>query len=446
MNVVEMVRDAGIVGAGGAGFPTHVKINCKAEYVIANGAECEPLLRVDQQVMAQFADELVEGLRVVMEQTGAKFGVICLKEHYHDAVDALRPLVDAQPDMRLNPMKSYYPAGDEQQMVYDVTGRVVPTGGLPLDVGAVVSNVSTLVDIARAKKGTVVTQKLVTIGGAVSTPKTLCAPIGAPISTLIEAAGGPLDRENYTLVLGGPCMGALSNDWDTPVTKTLGGVLVFPKDHSIIEKKAGPKKEDIKLAKAVCCQCSMCTQMCPRNALGLNVQPHKAMLAAANGQGSLLGAPNGVFSCCDCGICTYFACNFGLKPSKMMGLFKQSLQEAGIKPKKEVHGNVDAGYELKKLPVQRIVARLNIKQYDVPAPLECETMQIEHVKIPLKMHIGAPCVPVVVQGDKVSVGQMIADIPKGALGAKIHASISGTVTVVADSYIEIHSGKGERTV
>ncbi len=444
MDIVEKVREAGIVGAGGAGFPTHVKINCKAEYVIANGAECEPLLRVDQQVMAVYAQELIDGMRAVMEQTGAQKGTICLKSHYHDAVNALNAVLQGDDRISLHPMKSYYPAGDEQQMVYEVTGRVVPTGGLPLDVGAVVCNVSTLVNIARAMHGEPVTDKFVTVGGEVENPATFCVPVGTSVGAIIAAAGGPVEKREYILILGGPCMGALSEDWDTPVTKTTGGVLVIKKDHPLISKKENNSKEDMKLAQAVCCQCSMCTQLCPRNALGLRVEPHKAMRAAANAQGALLGDINGVFSCCDCGICTYFACNFGLKPSKMMGLFKQSLGAAGVRPEKEVYGQVDPGLELKKIPVTRMVSRMGIKKYDVPAPLLSGIMQTECVKIPLKMHIGAPSVPVVGQGNAVHKGQLIADIPAGALGAKIHASISGTVAEITDTYIEIRSDGGVR--
>ena len=137
MELNKLVCDAGILGAGGAGFPTHVKINCKAEIVLANGAECEPLLRVDQQVMQVYAAEVVRGIQAVKEFTGAKRAVICLKEHYADAVRALQKATK-DTDVELHLLDAYYPAGDEQQIVYEVTGKVVPTGGLPLDVGAVV--------------------------------------------------------------------------------------------------------------------------------------------------------------------------------------------------------------------------------------------------------------------------------------------------------------------
>ncbi len=439
-DLLAKVRQAGVVGAGGAGFPTNVKLNCNAQYIIANGAECEPLLRVDQQVMAIHAAEVVKGVKLAMEVTGAKQGVICLKAHYKDAKAALEKELDTK-NIRIHAMKSYYPAGDEQAMVYEVTGRVVPTGGLPLDVGAVVCNVSTLVNIARAAQDISVTHKYVTVGGEVPNPCTLCVPIGTPVNVLLKHAGFKMSDE-YMLILGGPCMGALCEDVQTPITKTTGGVLVLKKTHPLVAKKTKTTNADVKLIKAVCCQCSMCTQMCPRNALGLNVTPHKAMRAIANEEGNLLGEINGIFSCCDCGVCTYYACNFGLKPSQVMTQLKNSLMKSGVKPKKEVYTEADEGQALKKVPVSRLINRLGVKDYDVPAPMVQGVINVKSVKIPLKMHIGAPSVALVKKGDTVSEGQLIASIPENALGANVHASVSGTVSRITKDYIAI-SAKGE---
>jgi Na+-translocating ferredoxin:NAD+ oxidoreductase RnfC subunit len=437
MDLIEKVRAAGVVGAGGAGFPTHVKIKCKADYAIANGAECEPLLRVDQQVMALYANEVVAGLRAVMAQTEAKQGVICLKTHYHDAADAMQKEIGNAKDISLHLMKSYYPAGDEQQIVYEVTGKVVPTGGLPLDVGAVVLNVSTLINVARAMNDVPVTDKYITVNGEVGRPSTFNVPIGTPVGALIEAAGGPADRERYTLILGGPCMGPLCDDWETPVTKTTGGVLVLEKNHPLIAKKRPNSPSDIKLVKAACSQCSFCSQLCPRNSLGLNVQPHKAMRAAGYENGVLLGNVNGIFSCCDCGLCTYYACNFGLKPSVMMSGMKKGLMQQGIRPNKEVYAETDGGFENKKVPVSRLISRLGVSRYDVPAPFTENFAQVKKVRIPLKMHIGVPAAGIVKIGDAVEKGQLIAAMEENRLGANIHASISGTVANVTKEFIEI---------
>ncbi len=436
-DILEKIQAAGVVGAGGAGFPTHVKLKSKAEIVIANGAECEPLLCVDQCTMRDNADEIVAGLLFAMEACGAARGVICTKEHYHDAVESLRRALSGKDNLSLKLLKSTYPAGDEQVMVYEVTGKVVPTGGLPINAGAVVLNVSTLQNISRAQSGIPVTSKTVTIAGEVATPITIESPVGAPIQALIDRAGGPNEQSGYVALIGGPCMGALEYDWSKPVTKTTGGIIVLKQDHPLIAAKTDDFARDVKLAKAVCCQCSLCTQMCPRNALGLKVEPHKAMRAAANGDGALLGDVNGVFSCCNCGLCTYYACNFGLNPSAMMTRMKEGLMRAGVKPDKKVAHEVSAGYSLTKLPVYRLQSRMDVARYDTDAPFVAEPLAVSCVTIPLKMHIGSAAEPVVAAGDRVKKGDLIARIPQGKLGANIHASIDGVVQTVDATAIRI---------
>ena len=430
MGLLEKISEAGVVGAGGAGFPTHVKLKCQAEHFIVNGIECEPLLRTDRHTMEQHAPEIVKTVLTIKEHLGAQKATIALKKHYHAAADAICAAAQGTGvDVFLS--ESFYPAGDEQNLVHCITGRTVPTGGIPLDVGCVVSNVSTVLNIADALNDKPVTHKLITVAGAVAHPVTVKAPIGAPLSMLLEAAGGATCDCAY--IVGGPLMGKLTFDLSQPVTKTTGGLLAIPKDHTLIAKKLPSPERDRQLAKAVCCQCSMCTQMCPRNAMGLNVQPHKAMRALAAGNVELM-QDNGVFSCCDCGICTYFACNFGLKPSVAMQQAKAALAAKGIRATKEVKYDVDSGFETKKLPTERMLLRLDIKQFDGDAPLAAD-LACDAVRIPMKMHIGAPNKAVVNVGDVVRCGQLISE-PTG-LGAKIHASIDGLVSQVTPDYIEI---------
>jgi Na+-translocating ferredoxin:NAD+ oxidoreductase RnfC subunit len=334
-------------------------------------------------------------------------------------------------------MKSYYPAGDEQQIVYQATGWVVPTGGLPLDVGVVVQNVATLANIADALEGKPVIEKYVTVNGVVGNPATFKVPIGTSIRTLIEAAEGPRDLSDYSIIIGGPLMGRVTNDPDEPVQKTTGGILVFHNDHPLIAKKTGDAQTDLRLAKSVCCQCNYCTQLCPRNALGLKVEPHKIMRALAMNAPEGMGDVNGVFSCCDCGICTLYACNFSLAPSRMMQRVKQELMAAGVKPVKKVANEVGDNLEDIKVPVSRLLMRLGIDKYDTDMPLIEDFAPVREVKLPLKMHIGAPAKPVVNTGDHVEKGQLIASVEAG-VGANVHASIAGTVTVT-DRAIEIRS-------
>ncbi len=435
MSVADLIREAGVVGAGGAGFPAHIKAMSSAGIVLANGAECEPLLRADKLMMTLHPEKIVRGLKAMMESTGASEGVLCVKKKNTKAIEALQRVIKGESGVRLFPLDNYYPAGDEQQMVYEVTGKVVPTGGIPLDVGAVVCNVTTLAQISDALDTKPVTERFVTVAGEVKRPVTLCVPVGTPFEELIKAAGGPDSMGGYTLIVGGPATGRLSRDWGEAVGKTTGGVIVLRSDHPLVLKKTDTGL-DLKLAKAACSQCNMCTEMCPRNALGLGVEPHKAMRAAFMGQGSLLGDPNGVFSCCDCGICTYYACNFGLSPSRMMMRMKQALAAGGMKSEKKVKGN--PAPDFLKVPTYRLMARMGIAKYDADTPL-AQSPDIRHVRLPLKEHIGSPSLPVVKQGDTVEKGQLVAKIPEGRMGAMVHASISGTVAAVTDTYIEVRA-------
>lgn len=432
MGLIEQIRDAGVVGAGGAGFPTDRKLDCKADIFIVNGIECEPLLRTDRHTMELYAPRIVRTVQLIQEHLGASRAVIALKKHYEKAAEALT-LAAKGTQVEIYLSESFYPAGDEQNLVFSITGKTVPTGGIPLDVGCVVSNVSTVVNIADALEGHPVTDKMVTVAGSVVNPVTVSCPVGTPLSLLLQAAGGAVG--DCVFIVGGPLMGAVTEDLSQPVTKTTGGLLAIPRNHVLLNRKAFSERDQV-LARAVCSQCSMCTQMCPRNAMGLNVQPHKAMRALASGNQLLLGDVNGIFSCCDCGLCTYFACNFGLRPGKAMQQAKAQQQKNGIKPRKEVRFAPDRGARQKRVPTERLLARLDLKKFDREAPY-IGSISCSHVKIPLKMHIGGPDEPVVRVGMQVNKGEPIAKT-KG-MGAVIHASISGRVVQVNEQYIEIEA-------
>lgn len=436
---LERIREAGVVGAGGAGFPTHIKVNNTAEVVIANGAECEPLLRVDQQVMELYADKIIKGLMIAMKISNAKQGVICLKEKYHAAVDKLKKTINqnGKKNISMYLIDNFYPAGDEQQMVYEVTEKVVPLGGLPIDVGAIVLNVNTLLNVAEAADSIPVTSKFVTVTGEVKNPVTLNALIGTPIKKLIEIAGGPIDEEGYTVILGGPAMGKVEKNWLAPVTKTLGGIIILPTDHRVVRKKVSSLEKDFKLAKSVCCQCNYCTQLCPRNALGLGVQPHKVMRAIGYWNADTLGDVDTVFGCSQCGLCTYYACNMDLNPSKMVDVIKQGFAKKGIRPEKTKPFEVSDSINYKKVPTKRFIQRLGIDKYDVEARLRPELVEVDSVKISLRQHIGMTAKSLVKQGDNVQKGDMIGVVEEGKIGANIHASITGKVESVCGDYIEI---------
>jgi Na+-translocating ferredoxin:NAD+ oxidoreductase RnfC subunit len=438
MDILKHISEAGVVGAGGAGFPTHVKLKAKADIVLANGAECEPLLRVDRMMMENNAELIIAGLEAAVAVTGAAKGVVCLKKKYKAAIHRMEEAIAGKQNLEIFLMDNYYPAGDEQQIVFDVTGKVVPTGGLPIDVGAVVSNVSTLMNIAQSLTGIPVTHKYLTVTGEVKKPVTLAAPIGLPMIKLIELAGVSGNLEDYAVIVGGPMMGYVENNLFAPVTKTTGGLILLKKDHPHIVRKTSSLEKDIIMARAVCCQCNYCTMMCPRNVLGLKVEPNKAMRAFAfNGKG--IDYQNGIFSCCNCGICSYYACNFNLKPNAVMTALKEQLLKSGIKPEKKVAQPPASNADLIRTPVSRLIQRLNLEKYDVDAPLAEYKITADTVNIPLKMHIGAPATPVVQAGQHVRAGEKIASMAEGKLGAEIHASIDGTIKEITAAAITIQA-------
>ena len=444
-DLLEAVKQAGVVGAGGAGFPTHVKLDSKVEYVIANGAECEPLLRCDRQLMVVCAEEIVRGLEIVMELTGAQEGILALKRKYGEAVAALKKAIGDKDKLRIFQLENFYPVGDEQILVYEILKRIVPEGGIPLQVGVVVDNVGTLINIARAANGIPVTTRVLTVTGAVSTPMTIEVPIGTSLDRVIELAGGAtVEPGAYKCIVGGPMMGVVVDDFGTPVIKTTSGVLVLPSDHYLIQQKTKDITRNLILARAACIRCTLCTQICPRNLLGHRIEPDKIMRTLAYGGGPGKGglsqtdvdAISGAFLCVECGACTYYGCVMGLDPCRMNHELKAQLTEKGLRnPYNESNLTPHQFRELRKIPVSRLIARLGLTPYDKDAPLISTKVEVDRVTIPLRQHLGAPSEPIVKVGDKINKGDLIGVIPKDALGANVHASISGTVREVSENIV-----------
>ena len=244
MNLLDAIREAGIVGAGGAGFPTHVKLKAKAEWFIVNAAECEPLIDTDKYLCRTYADRIVAAAVIVAGHLQAEHTVIALKKKYRAEIDALRAAIDkAGAAIEICEMGVFYPAGDEQTMVQFVTGKTVPERGLPLDVGAVVDNVGTLLGIYDAMtEGKSVSSKYLSVVGEVREPIMIHTPIGTPITQCIEAAKPHLT--DYAVIVGGPMMGRVLSDREAirnaVVTKTTGNLIVLPRDHYLITRAGRP--------------------------------------------------------------------------------------------------------------------------------------------------------------------------------------------------------------
>ena len=437
MNLPEAVKNAGVVGAGGAGFPTHVKLSTTVESFIVNAAECEPLMEIDKYLCRNFAEEIVAAASIVSAHLGAKRTVIALKAKYVPEIAALDQAIKGQgAAMEIFGMDAFYPAGDEQIMVQQVLGKIVPERGIPKDIGVVVENAGTLLNIFDAMKGKPVKDKFLSVVGEVREPIMLHVPVGTSIKECIEKAGPTVDE--YAVIIGGPMMGmVLENSAGfgaEVVTKTTGNIVVLPGKHYLAERSHIDMKRLATQAKSVCIQCRFCTDMCPRHLLGHQIRPHLVMRNFfkenfITDDAEYLRAFGDAVNCCECNVCELYACPMGLSPRRINIHFKGKLREKGIQPERNLQPTVRQELSFRRIPTYRLAARLGLERYYGRHAHECYELVPDTVYIPFKQHIGKPAVPVKKQGDRVKSGELLAAADNG-LSANIHASIDGIVTAL----------------
>ena len=445
MNILDQIFEAGIVGCGGAGFPTHVKLKTEVEYFIVNAAECEPLLRTDRYTMKHRASDIIEAVEAIGDSLHAAKKVIALKRHYHDEIACLEEAIAAKNSgTELFLLENFYPAGDEQIMVYEVTGRVIPPAGIPSAVSAVVSNVGTVAAIADAMRGIPLTQKIITVTGEVDVPTIVSAPVGTPIQEVIDA-GHPIPGR-YTVILGGPLMGRrvgmddISKEY---VTKTSSGVIVLDEDSHLSGRRNTSVETMLRLAKSACIQCTFCTELCTRHMLGHPLEPHKIMrkLAYNSDVESILDDRDvkQALICSECGVCEEYACPMGLQPRRINKILKTIYGQNKVRYEREERDvwTAHEAREVRKVPSKRIAGRMGVDQYYDYEINDCVELEPKEVCISTRMHIGAPAKPVVSVGDRVSKGTLIASVERDQMGANIHSSIDGVVTHVDSSRIVI---------
>ena len=426
-----------MVGAGGAGFPTHVKASSQVEFLLANGAECEPLLHKDFEIMCHYPVQICSGMELMMRTTGWRYGKFGIKEKNKEAVEAIGPEAQKR-GIDLVLLGDFYPSGDEYELVYTATGRLIPPAGIPLNVGCVVNNVETLYNVHQAAQGKPVTHKFVTVCGAVKKPLSFWAPVGTPFRDLIAYCGGAVPQD-YGLFVSGIMMGYLSFDLDEPVLKTTTGLIVLPRDHYLITRKDQPQESMNRIGKSACDQCSYCTEFCPRYLLGYEVQPHKVMRSLGF---TLSGADHwnqwGVL-CCACGLCTLYACPEDLFPKEACDQAKVDLRTAGIQFKQEKPVQVHPMKEYRRVPLAMLRRRLKVEEYEAETPFSSRELTPSMVRIKNKQHAGKPATPVVTEGDRIRCGDALARMAGRELGATVHASIDGVVRRVTEDYVEIRS-------
>lgn len=440
----KILQEGGVVGAGGAGFPTYMKLTDKAQVILLNCAECEPLLKLHQQLLERHAHQIMTTFDLIARTVGARESVIGIKKAYTRTVQALNRYIEEFPGMRIHLLDEVYPMGDEVVLIYEATGRVVRPGGLPIEQGVAVFNVETVYNASLAvEEGRPVTDKYVSVAAEVEHPVTVRVPLGTSLDEVVACAGAVTARDAVFFV-GGPMMGRIGTGSE-PVTKTTNAVLVLPPDHSIVTKKNRTSSIDLKRAASICCQCNTCTDLCPRHNLGHPIDPARFMRAASNHDFRDLNPYLNAFFCSSCGVCEMYACPQSLAPRTLLADMKAGLRKAGVKPPQNIPpGAVQNARDFRKVPEERLMARLGLTRYNTDAPLDETLLPVKKVRILLSQHIGAPARAVVRSGERVSRGQMIA-CPSDGLSVGIHASIDGFVTEVTDRYVVIAADWKGRT-
>lgn len=439
MSLLDLIKEAGVIGAGGAGFPTHAKLASKAEYIILNGAECEPLLRVDQQLMAVYPDEIIKGFHMAGQLVEAEKAVIGIKAKHKDVVELLQSRIEAlglAAAVEIKTLTDTYPMGDEQVLVYEVTGRVVPEAGIPIQVGCVVVNSETALNIYNAAENKAVTEKYITVTGEVPRPITVKVPVGTPIMNVI-ALSGMNDLTGYAVIDGGPMMGPVMEDVSGHVTKKNKGFIVLKENHPLIRKKSATMDQSRKINRATCEQCRMCTDICPRYLLGHHMEPHKTMRILNYGVEDIEGQKRAQL-CCQCNLCELFACPADLFPKAANNYFRDMMLKDGMKYKPtDTRWEPREARGYRQVPSKRLIARLGLRRWDQAAPMVEDTVCPQEIRVSTRQNVGAPSQPIVSLHQKVRAGQMIGQVPDGNLGANIHSSIDGIVTGIEVGYIAI---------
>ena len=428
MNLKEIMKEAGIVGAGGAGFPSYAKLAEGADTLVVNGAECEPLLYTDYVLLHKEMPTVLAGISAVLEYAGIPCALLCVKDHtakrlrlQDGAKLANRIILKVLPDV--------YPMGDEISLIYQALGRVVKPGNLPITAGVIVYNVETMYNVALAlKRNEPVTEKWLTVGGDIPQPFVVKVPVGTPVCELFEKNGVEV-KEGYTVLDGGPSMGKVIDPETAVVTKTTKGFLILPDLCEAIASKFLDGEKSIARAETACCQCTRCTDMCPRYLLGYPLEAHK-MVRTAKGVAHVM--PEMVLAatlCCGCGICESLACCQGISPKAVINEYKALLAKNKMRfvGREEVEPAPEREYRM--VPSERWANILGVAKYDKVAKYIGAQDAFSKVEIYLRQHIGAPSVAIVSEGDFVNKGDKIAESADG-LSLPQYASVTGRVYLV----------------
>ncbi len=425
--LIQLMKDTGLVGDGGAGFPSYAKLAEGADTLLVNGSECEPLLYTDYILMTREMPMILAGIQSVIWELNIPRALFCIKQHTAERL-SLEDGERLSANVRVKVLPNVYPIGDEISLIYQATGRIVRPGNLPISKGVIVYNVETMYNLGRAVKFfEPVTMKWLTVGGDIDEPRVVRVPIGAPVSDLFKRLGITVDEEQMVLD-GGPSMGKLINYRTAEVGKTTKALLILPKSTRAVESKQTNPRMAVARAETACCQCTRCTDLCPRNMLGYPLEPHKMVRTAMSAVEAMPVMVLNASLCCGCGICENLACSQGISPRAVISNYKALLAKNKMRYAANEDVEVRPEREYRMIPTERWARDLGVAGFDKVAVWGGEIRDFDRVELSLGRYIGIPSTPAVKDGALVHVGDIVAAASSG-LSIPQHASIDGRVMV-----------------
>ncbi len=423
----ERCRAAGLVGCGGGGFPTHLKLARHAATLIANAAECEPLLAKDSFLCRDRAEAIIRGLELAARAVGARRRVVAAKAKRRGVIQALREA--AADTVEFSELPDAYPVGDEVVLVELLTGRRVPRFGLPGDVGALVLNVETLAALAAAVDDEEpLTEKTVCVVGAVERPLVTRAPLGCSAAKLLETAGW---NGAGTVLEGGPAMGVPVDPAAAHVSKTTAGYTVLPPGSPITAHLELDPGLNRRRALSACTQCRYCTDHCPRWLAGQHIRPHRWMRALCLNLGLEALAPE-MWACSGCGVCELYACPEGLSPRRAALELRRRYPGPAHSPREPAPREPSTG---RRPPTTALLRRLGLSDHQRPVDYVAAPA-VGELYLALLQGVGYPARSVVDEGRPVETGQLLAE-PTASLAVPLHAPAAGTVSGITETHLTL---------
>jgi Na+-translocating ferredoxin:NAD+ oxidoreductase RnfC subunit len=420
-----LLQNAGIVGAGGAVFPTYAKLSNEADLLCVNCSECEPLMYTDFILNREEMAKIVKGAELIMAATNIKHTYLAIKVHRAEALGYADGQVLGE-NVSIKYLPSVYPIGDEIGLIYETTGRLIKAGNLPITAGVIVMNAETVYNAHEAiVSGKPLVEKWLTIAGDIPEKFTLKVPLGMRVSDIFKQLGIKVDSD-HVIIDGGPSMGSISSPDRAVIKKTTKSILILPKTTRCVENKQSNIDDMLRRAASACCGCTRCTEMCPRYQLGYPLEPHKLIRAALNSAAEDYPELIATASlCCSCGVCAEVCCQ-DISPKDVILNLKKILAKNKIKfvADKDYPVNPDRPYRMIKSSKWKDM--LGVLKFDAIPTYIPKKLTAQRVEIPTSQHIGAPSVPCVNVGDRVNEGDMIATAGQG-LSVPQYASISGKV-------------------